>query len=135
MRKPNAIHALAWFALALVVGLIGATQQSCATVKPILRTLDDVARWHCARYYSGVQAVSIEDAWEAYCKTREAWAPWIDPVIRAQQEGVAIASGAELASSASPAASATLEPQCPEPAKPPEPVAPPAPSASAGVEQ
>lgn len=69
------------FAAALLVS-------GCAGWKPVVRTLDDIARIHCANYFAKVQGVSLEDAFEAYCRTREAWAPWIDPVIRAQSEGV-----------------------------------------------
>jgi hypothetical protein len=75
----------------LLIVLAALLVTACGAFKPIVRTLDDVARFHCAQHVSGARGVSLEDAWEAYCKTREAWSPWIDPVIRAQAEGVEIA--------------------------------------------
>ena len=59
----------------------------CVGFKPVVKTIDDVARFFCAQHFSEAQKVSIEDAWEAYCKTREAWAPWVDPLLEAKQQG------------------------------------------------
>lgn len=127
--------------LAVLVALLCA---GCAEWKPIVRTVDDVARLFCARHYSQAVGVSVEDAWEAYCRTRDAWAPWIDPLIQAQAQGGATvqAKQASAAPGASSAASGAPAPTAsPPPAKPadsgaqPPPATPapaPVPSASAG---
>lgn len=71
----------------LLLAVIAVLLTGCGAWKPIVKTVDDIARFHCASFYSARQKVSLEDAWEAYCKTREAWAPWIDPVLSAKQAG------------------------------------------------
>lgn len=73
------------------IGLSGATV-SCAAVKPVVRTIDDLARESCQFYFRDTLGISFEDAARTYCKTREDWAPFIDPLLRAQAEGGALAA-------------------------------------------
>ena len=73
--------------------------------KPIVRTVDDIARDMCVKFFSERNSLSLEDAARAYCKKREDWARWIDPILAAQQEG----ANAMIQDLAPPAA-----PQCPE---------------------
>lgn len=116
---------------------------TCAQFKPIVRTIDDVARWMCAQHHSQLQGVSLEDAWEGYCRAREDWAPWIDPLLQAQAAGTMAAQAPSAQPSAAPGASAApLSTASPAAPKPPDsaPQGPPnvpapgsVPSASAGA--
>lgn len=64
----------------------------CAEARPILRTVDDVAKNLCALFYAEKQSLSVEDAARSFCRTRDAWEPWIDEALRAQQAGGAVAT-------------------------------------------
>lgn len=126
-----------------IVALVALLCAGCANWKPIVRTVDDVARLFCAQHQARLQGVSVEDAWRAYCRTRDAWAPWIDPLIAAQAEGTATAQAA--AASAAPVGAASTPPpppatDCPPPpkpadsaAQPPQAAPAPAPASSASA--
>lgn len=123
-----------------IVAAVALLCAGCADWKPIVRTVDDIARLFCAQHQARLQGVSVEDAWEAYCRTRDAWAPWIDPLLRAQAQGTAAAQ-AEAASAPPSAAASTPPPPSatanPPPPKPADsgvqapPAAPPPPTGSA----
>ncbi len=84
----HAMKLLAGWCAAILAILLGSfAVQGCAAVKPVLRTVDDMAQALCAQYYADAVGVSFDDAARLYCRTREAWAPWIDPLLKAQAEG------------------------------------------------
>lgn len=63
---------------------------SCAAwqkAKPLVSTVDDLARSMCSVFFGQQNGISIEDAARLYCDTREKWAPWIDPVLAGTQAG------------------------------------------------
>lgn len=62
------------------------------TAKPYVSTVDDIAKSMCAKYYGDALGVSVDDAFEMYCRTREAFSPWIDPALASVQAGGAAAS-------------------------------------------
>jgi hypothetical protein len=73
---------------ALVLAL--ALSTGCAAfqaAKPVLKTIDDVARQLCLLHYSEKASLSVEEAAEFYCKNREQWEPWIGPALSAQKVG------------------------------------------------
>lgn len=94
---------------------------SCATVKPVVRTVVDVARELCAIHFSEAQAISFEDAAETACKTEKQLRPFIDAILSAKAEAAAAVESAP----AEPSAQASVAP-APAASSP----ATPAPSAS-----
>ncbi len=87
MRNP-------YLSVLLVLSVFLSAVAGCAAALPIVRSVDDIARSMCAAYFGQKQGVSVEDAARMYCATREAWAPWIDPALKAQQSGAAAAEKA-----------------------------------------
>jgi len=65
-------------------------------VKPIVSTVDDIARSMCAMFYGERMGVSPEEALKTYCKLREQWAPWIDPALASMQAGGSAKLGAAV---------------------------------------
>lgn len=82
---PTALQAAVLF-----IGVAGLS--GCASMKPVVRTVDDLAREACNFYFSDRMGISLEDAARTYCKVREDWAPFIDPLLRAQEEGGELAA-------------------------------------------
>jgi hypothetical protein len=125
-----------------IVALLALMAPACASMKPIVKTIDDAARFFCAQHYSQLQGVSLEDALESYCRARENWAPWIDPLLAAQAEGTMAALAASAQPSVAPPVVSEQPPtETPPPAKPAQsgaqeppavPAPSPAPSASTG---
>lgn len=76
--------------------LAGAT--ACAGTggaKPVIRSVDAIAQELCSRFFAEKRGISVEDAAKAACKAREDYAPWIDPILAAQQEGAVRAGAAQ----------------------------------------
>jgi len=97
--------------------------------KPYVQTVDDVAKSMCANYYGETMKISVDDAFKMYCRSRDAFSPWIDPAIASMQAGAAAKQ-----SQAMQAGQGAPECAPPEPAAstaPPAPEAPPAPAQSA----
>jgi hypothetical protein len=69
------------------------TLPGCASVMPVLKSVDQIARSLCAAFYGEKNGISADEAARLYCATREAWEPWIGPALDAQRAGGA-ASGA-----------------------------------------
>lgn len=59
----------------------------CASLKPIARTVDDVAHSLCALHYSEREGMSLEDAGKRFCETEAMIRPWLDLALRAQRDG------------------------------------------------
>ena len=66
------------------------------TAKPVVSTVDDLARSMCAIYYGEQMGVDVDAALETYCEYREQWAPWIDPALASMQVGAAAKLEASL---------------------------------------
>lgn len=79
MRTLSKLFAVVLLSLTLIGG--------CATLKPVLRSVDQIAQAMCAAFFSDKQGVSVEDAARIYCATREAWEPWVGPALEAQKAG------------------------------------------------
>lgn len=75
------------FAPVLLVACLG----GCASFKPVVRTADDLAQEACALFFGDKQGIDIEAAAKAYCATRQAWAPFINPILAAEKQGGALA--------------------------------------------
>jgi len=69
---------LVWLGLALAV-------TGCAGAKPVIRTINDIAKDACALFFSEKQGISIEDAARGICATREVLDPFIREILKAQQ--------------------------------------------------
>lgn len=102
-------------------------------VKPVVRTVDGVARELCALFYGDAMGISLDDAARVYCSLREQYAPWIDVVLAGAQAGGLKAlqppSGFAPATPSSCPSGAALEPEGTVPPLTPSPL----PSASAGA--
>lgn len=88
-------HSLAFvfaFALTLVLGHMTA---SCSAVKPVARTVNDVARDLCSMFFSEKEGISFEDAARGACSTREVLDPFIREVLKAKQAAAGQGEGAE----------------------------------------
>lgn len=71
-----------------LIGLLFACHVSaCASVKPIARTVFDVAELLCALHFSEKRSISVEEAGEAFCATREQLDPWLDEALAAKRRG------------------------------------------------
>lgn len=57
----------------------------CAEMKPIARTVNDVARDLCAIFYGKREGISIDEAARTFCATEKQLGPWIDEVLSAEQ--------------------------------------------------
>ncbi len=66
------------------LGILLALCASCAEARPIIKSVNDVARDLCAVFYSQRQAVSFDDAARSFCATERQLAPWIDEVLSAE---------------------------------------------------
>lgn len=75
------------FVLALLLVTPG-----CANWKPSARTVNDVARELCSLFFAERQSISIEEAAETACETREQLDPWIEQVLAAKQTAGAAAT-------------------------------------------
>ncbi len=75
--------------LVLFVAVAGWSAPACSSAKPILRTVNDVARSMCAIFFAERQGISIQDAARAFCATENALRPWIDEALKAQAAAAA----------------------------------------------
>lgn len=80
------------FTMRLIVAMIAAATLTSCGVKPIARTVNDVARDLCAIFFSEKQGISFEDAAKTVCTTREVLDPFIREVLKAQQAAGAAAA-------------------------------------------
>lgn len=74
-------------AIALGFLLVG-----CGSVKPLVRTVDDIARDLCAVHFGEQLGIPFEEAARTYCEAREDWAPFLDPLLAAKREGGELAA-------------------------------------------
>lgn len=79
--KTGPVRMTALLALLLVVALPG-----CASWKPVARTADGIAESLCAHFFGEKQGISLEEAADQFCATREDLEPWIDQVLAAKQK-------------------------------------------------
>lgn len=80
--------------VALVATLALVSFASCAVVKSAVKTADDVAaQLLCAQTKSELTGISVEEARDTYCSTRDTWRPWLDAVLKARRAGAALATG------------------------------------------
>lgn len=63
---------------------------SCAGSKPYLRTADDAATWACSAFYGKKQGLSLDEAAQAFCKTKAQLQPWLDQLLALERQGVAL---------------------------------------------
>lgn len=69
-----------------LVALVLLFMPSCASFKPIVRTIDNLAKEACAMYFGEQMGVSLEDAAKAYCNTRKALDPFVTELLKAQEK-------------------------------------------------
>jgi hypothetical protein len=68
--------------------------QACAAFKTAVKTADDIAaQLLCAQSKAELTGISVEEARDAYCSTRDTWRPWLDAVLKARRTGAALAAG------------------------------------------
>jgi hypothetical protein len=122
-------HAIRLAVLTVAMLLLSGCAWWQKTGKPIVSTVDDVARSMCAMFYGERMGVSPEEALKTYCKLREQWAPWIDPALASMEAGATAKLQAAQPAPASEPAPAAEPPQEPAtgPATPEAPTSPPAP--------
>lgn len=65
---------------------------SCASAKPVVRTVNDLAFEACQIYFGQKNSISLEDAAKTFCDTQEKLKPWLDEILAAQQRAGAKAS-------------------------------------------
>lgn len=82
-------HAIRLAVLVATIFLLNGCAWWQKTGKPIVSSVDDIARSMCAMFYGERMGISPEQALETYCKLREQWAPWIDPAIASMEAGAA----------------------------------------------
>jgi len=58
---------------------------SCAEARPIIKSVNDVARDLCSIFYGKRQGISVDDAARAFCATEKQIAPFLDEVLAAEQ--------------------------------------------------
>lgn len=76
-------------------GTLVVAHVSCSSVKPIARTVNDVARDLCAIFFSEKQGISFEDAAREVCSKREVLDPFIREVLKAKQSATTESAGKE----------------------------------------
>lgn len=81
---PLVVLGLLCFVIALLPG--------CANWKPTARTVNDVARDLCSLFFAEKQGISVEQAAELACDTREKLDPWLEQVLAAKQAAGAAAT-------------------------------------------
>jgi hypothetical protein len=64
-------------------------------LKPLARTVDDIARSLCSKYHEEAYGISLDEAAKLYCHTREAYAPWIDAALAGVTAGASAKAGVE----------------------------------------
>jgi hypothetical protein len=74
--------------------LIASVGTGCASVKPVIASIDEIAQTLCAKHHQETMGLSLDDAAEFYCKTREAYEPWIDAALSSVKVGAAAKAGA-----------------------------------------
>lgn len=113
----------------LIVSLVFA---ACAALKPAILTADDVAaQLLCAQASAEKKGITVDEAKDAYCSTRDTWRPWLEAVLAARRLGAARAAGlpepmggpgcpqdAPAASATAPAPTGTKSPPAGSPGAP-----------------
>lgn len=85
--SPPGPPAFLCFVVVLHLSLVGCSVFSSPEVKNVVRTADDAARALCAIFHAERQGISVTEAFDAVCKTREVWEPFYRPVLQAQKAG------------------------------------------------
>jgi hypothetical protein len=83
--RANSVRVGMTMALACILLL-----PSCAAwkdAKPVLRTVDDIARSLCGQFFGEKQGISVEEAARKFCQYRDDYAPWIDGALALKQSG------------------------------------------------
>lgn len=83
----------------LQLGLALAALTGCATLKPYIKTADDVARALCAAWAAEHQQISVEQAFDTFCAIEANWRPFLPEVKLKQQQG---RDGVTLGAAAAP---------------------------------
>jgi hypothetical protein len=69
----------------VVLMLAGLLLGSCANWKPAARTVNDLARDLCSLFFAESQGISVEQAAETACNTRDQLDPWLREILAAKQ--------------------------------------------------
>jgi hypothetical protein len=80
-----------------VVALLGVAAigvMACAEVKPVVRSIHDVAKGMCALFFAERQGLSLEEAASTFCATEAQLRPFIEHALEAQQTAGAAALSA-----------------------------------------
>jgi hypothetical protein len=80
-----------------VTVLLALTLGGCAEMKPIVRSVHDLAQHACALFFSERQGLSAEDAAREFCRTEQQLRPWLEQMLAAQQAAGAQALSQEPA--------------------------------------
>ncbi len=119
--KKFALDVLKLVLMAAILATSILSLQACAGLKKAVLTADDVAaQLLCAQNTSELKGITVDEARDSYCSTRETWRPWLDAVLRARRAGAAMAAGKpdpEAVPECPPAAALSLPP-APAPAVP-----------------
>lgn len=68
-----------------IIALIASLFAGCATAKPVVRTINDIAYEACGLFYAERQGISTERALEDVCSKRDVWHRFVDEITAAQQ--------------------------------------------------
>ncbi len=74
-------------ALALVCGCAALENSLDPETVATVTSIDDVAQGLCAISFGDEMGVTVPEAAETYCDTREKFAPWIDPALASMKAG------------------------------------------------
>lgn len=86
MTKRTAVKLALLYCVAL---LSWYSATSCAEMKPLIRTANDIAAAWCEAYYSKQSGITAEQAAQDFCKTEAQLHPWLDLVLAGERDGVA----------------------------------------------
>jgi hypothetical protein len=85
---PPSLPGAAMIGLVLFVALL---LPSCAGWKPVVRSVNDIAKDLCVAHFGAKSKLSLEDVAKQFCETREDIEPWTDAILSAKREAAPIA--------------------------------------------
>jgi hypothetical protein len=85
--SKRSVPPIVMLALCLAVLLL----PSCAGLKAVVRSSNDIARDLCVLHFGAKSKLSAEDVAREFCETRDDLAPWLDAVLAAKREAAPIA--------------------------------------------
>lgn len=65
-----------------------------SSAKPVVRTINDIARDLCTAHFGEKSKLSAEEVAREFCETRDDLAPWVDSLLAAKQGAAAKAEAA-----------------------------------------